>query len=74
MLQFALKNFIKYRLSPDFSVDKVEETTNKNIGYGHQINDTVVYTFGLAIVRFTFQGCPTHGALGIGKLWLQQEY
>ncbi len=73
MLQFALKNFIKYRSPPDFSVDKIKETPNKNIGYGHKIDDSVIHPFGLAIVCFALKGGPAHGTLRLSHFRKENE-
>lgn len=72
MLQFVLKNFIKIKSPPYFTVDKVEQPPNQNIGYGHQIDNAIVHPFSLAIIRFTLQCRPAHGTLGLSESWEYQ--
>ncbi|KKN51047.1 hypothetical protein LCGC14_0626600 [marine sediment metagenome] len=51
------------------SKNKIEQYGDSDIGYGHEINDTIIDALGGSCIAITLKNGPAHGTLRFRNLW-----
>lgn len=70
-LDRSLNSFFHFEIA---SIDVISQTKNQNIWYGHQINNTIVYSFCGTLPFFVFQNSSTHSTLRLNWQCTEKQY